>query len=82
MKSAQYDNIQRVCTEVNIYWPNQYIQHDQIWTWKFISNWMETFSEKYSGVNKSLARKGMEQTNVSVRKMWISSGTLPRRKNW
>jgi len=34
----------------------------------------------YRGVDKSLARPGRKQTNVSVRMAWISFGSLPCRK--
>ena len=34
----------------------------------------------YRGADKSLARPGRKQANVSVRMAWISFGALPRRK--
>jgi len=37
----------------------------------------------YRGANKSLARPGRKQANVSVRIAWISFGALPcRKKKW
>ena len=38
---------------------------------------------RYKGADKSLARPGRKQANVSVRVAWISFGTLPcRKKPW
>jgi len=37
---------------------------------------------RYRGADKSLARRGRKQANLSVRMAWISFGTLPCRKNW
>ena len=35
---------------------------------------------RYTGADKSLARPGRKQANVSVRMAWISFGALPCRK--
>ena len=36
--------------------------------------------EMYRGADKSLARPGRKQANISVRMAWISFGALPCRK--
>ena len=41
---------------------------------------MDTATWLYKGADKSLARPGRKQANVSVRMAWISFGTLPCRK--
>ena len=41
---------------------------------------MGTWTWKYWGADKSLARPGRKQANVSVRMAWISFGALPSRK--
>jgi len=52
----------------------------------FLSEWREfpsapcMCSVYYSGADKSLARPGRKQANVSVRMAWISFGSLPCRK--
>ena len=38
------------------------------------------YTQEYRGANKSLARPGRKQANISVRMTWISFGTLPCRK--
>ena len=52
----------------------------------FLSEWREfpsapwMCSVYYSGADKSLARPGRQQANLSVRMAWISFGALPCRK--
>jgi len=38
------------------------------------------FYKPFRGADKSLARPGRKQANVSVRMAWISFGTLPCKK--
>ena len=41
---------------------------------------VKVWTHSYSGADKSLARPGRKQANVSVRMAWISFGVLPCRK--
>ena len=50
---------------------------------KFLDSIIGFSWRTYSGADKSLARPGRQQANVSVRMAWISFGVLPcRKKTW
>ena len=51
---------------------------------KFLLNYNRVFRHNYRDPDKSLARPGRKQANVSVRMAWISFGALPCRgkKTW
>jgi len=58
-----------------------YYFHTEKFKW-----WLHILGKSYrvditGGADKSLARPGRKQANVSVRMAWISLGALPCRKN-
>jgi len=47
---------------------------------KFLSTLCPSLQYRYRGADKSLARPGRKQANISVRMAWISFGALPCKK--
>jgi len=61
-----------VYTEQNELWPHSHNMFSELYPPNYV----------YRGANKSLARPGRKQANVSVRMAWISFGTLPCKGGW
>ena len=71
-----------VCVCVYIYThththTHTYIQHPCMYVCMYIYTYIHTYIHTYWGADKSLARSGRKQANVSVRMVWISFGALP-----